>query len=115
MKQFIIIRKDLIDIAPIGKMMSQACHASVGACRLVSTSDLTDWQSTGETKITLSVKNEFQILKIIDKLNEANIPHSKIIDEGRTVFDGPTLTCVGVGPMDHNTLNEITKKLQLLK
>lgn len=114
MKQFIIVRKDLIAIAPIGKMMSQSGHAAVGACDLADPSDILEWKSTGETKITLSVKNEFQLLKIIAKLEEANIPHAKIVDAGRTVFNGPTLTCVGVGPMNSDSLTEITRKLQLL-
>lgn len=115
LKQYIIVRKDILDIAPIGKMMSQAGHAAVGAFELAAADDILDWKEHGETKITLSVKGEIQLLNIIKKLEDANIPFSKIVDAGRTVFDAPTLTCVGVGPIEHDKLYDITRKLQLLK
>lgn len=115
LKQYIIVRKDLVKTAPVGKMMSQAAHAAVGACNISLEEDIKDWELGQSTKITLAVKNEFQLLKVISQLESFDIPFAKIIDAGRTVFDGETLTCVGVGPIHHDDLESITKKLQLLQ
>ena len=115
LKQYIIVRKDLTEIAPVGKMMSQAGHAAYSASKLSSPEEIAEWEEGLETKITLSVKGETQMLNLIAKLEEADIPFAKIVDAGRTVFDGPTLTCLGVGPIKHDKLHDITRKLQLLK
>lgn len=115
MKQYIIFRKDIIaDDMPLGKIMGQACHASVSAFELSDNDSILRWKETGETKIILCVKSEIQLENLYQKILSLNLPVSKIIDEGRTVFKNPTFTCLGIGPIENEDLEKITKKLRLL-
>ena len=79
--QTIVVRKDLSEAAmnwPIGAVMTQACHASVGA--IVKFSDDAGTQQYTSAlnlpsmhKVVLSCKNEAQLLQTFKKLKEKDI------------------------------------------
>lgn len=130
-RQVILMRTDLN--MPIGKMISQGCHASMGALlkqtRRYKTSDNTtkieleygensymyEWLEGIFTKITLAVKSEEKLLNLVKKAEDAGINTCIITDSGKTVFNGvPTITCACLGIASKEELDKITGRLRLL-
>lgn len=119
MKQVIVMRKDL-DM-PIGKAIAQGAHASEKAVTRMLRADSPDlsfdfseWAATGRTKICVAVKSEDALRKIEAEANRLGIINSGIIvDEGRTVFDTPTPTCIAIGPGTNFNIDKVTKRLRL--
>lgn len=120
-KQVIVVRHDLIKgehAVRRGKMMAQACHASVGSLlRLFNRTReetlkggilepgqisyryelnfgpntvLDDWLNGKFTKIVVSVPGEKELLELYKKLQDSNslIPFALITDAGLTEFNG---------------------------
>jgi len=125
-KQIIIIRKDL-DMPP-GKLAVQVAHASMGSfllqCEnhgLSRSLDLAKYRTTKDwlegrfRKIVLYVKSEEALLKKYKELQDAGFIVSLIKDAGFTVFEEPTITCLGVAPEKSSKIDPYTKRLQLLK
>ena len=82
--------------------------------------DSIDWLCGSFTKVICEVKNENGLIKVVNKAIENGLIENKdffkIIDEGRTEFDGiPTWTCIGFRPMPAEKIDIITKRLQLFK
>lgn len=121
MKQVIVIRKDLN--MPIGKACAQAAHASEKACYKGLSDveknhdfdiDYFEWRKTGATKICLAVKSLEELTKVQQKADELGIINSGlIVDEGRTIFEEPTATCLAIGPACNSDIDQITKRLRL--
>lgn len=131
LKQVILVRKDLNMSA--GKAAAQVAHASStvlldmmnSACIKCITGNETDkvkvsrrtaieeWIKTGSTKIILSVGSEEELFKIHAKALTNNLPCHIVLDEGRTEFDKPTFTVVGIGPAEAEAIDTITKRLRL--
>lgn len=64
-------------------------------------------------KISCVVDTDLE-LKKLEKLSE-HVGFTKVIDAGFTVFDTPTLTCVGIGPIkEDNPFYQTLKNLELL-
>lgn len=125
-KMVIVVRNDLKNIkgekVRSGKIVAQACHAALGFIwanvkgRKVSfeMSDAQyDWYMTGQTKIALKAKDEAQLLEVYQNAINAGISAELIIDAGRTEFDGPTKTCVAIGPDYSDKIDKITGHLSL--
>lgn len=138
-KQVIVMRKDLN--MRKGKMISQGCHASLGAllslmeCHtifrnpecdnsknvMVKTLNIEEfgyldhWLNGIFTKITVSVDSLEELETLYLQAKEAGIPTVKITDAGLTEFGGvPTVTCIAVGPHWSDEINLITGHLKLL-
>lgn len=123
-KQVIILRRDLK--MSVGKALSQACHSSVGAflerityktrgsISILINDEIYSWLESGQTKVVLGCEDEKQLLELHAKAKAAFLPHSLIVDEGRTEFNGvATTTALSIGPAYSDVLNEITGKLSL--
>lgn len=108
--------------------MAQGAHASVGAIFSIGQIDesgenlvipLKDpfvkaWVMGRFKKITLSVDNDEDLLKIHEKAIAAGLPCALIRDAGLTEFNGiPTLTAVGIGPGNPELIDAITGDLSL--
>jgi PTH2 family peptidyl-tRNA hydrolase len=126
-QQVIVIRKDL-DMPP-GKLASQVAHASMAALfecgekdkdsfsiSYISQDDpIHHWINYRFKKIVLYVKSLEKLLKIKKIADLNGKPNALINDAGLTVFNGgPTVTCLGIGPMFKEDFKGITDKLQLL-
>lgn len=130
-KQVIVIRTDLN--MRKGKMCAQAAHASMAAVFHDSTmkEDLGSWIKTiripqgtegwfnhVETfkKIVVGCESEEEIRKLHQAALDAGIRNATIIvDKGLTEFGGvPTVTALGIGPWDAETIDKITGHLKLL-
>jgi PTH2 family peptidyl-tRNA hydrolase len=110
-----------------GKMIAQACHASLMVFTDISWINLEDqlvapltyamieWLKTGTAKICVYVDTEEELLEIYNQGKSAGIPTSLVTDSGITVFHGePTNTVVALGPDYDYKIDLITGGLKLL-
>ena len=110
-KQVIVMRK--FKSLRTGKYIAQGAHASLGASHFSSQEDRRLWGDTGCTKIVVYVKTERELIDLQDACKADNIPCYLVIDAGRTEFDVPTITALGIGPCDGERINKVTGKLPL--
>lgn len=129
-KQVIVVRKDLK--MPPGKLAAQVAHASMAvilnamtkvakdaavihyvlACK--SGGAIDSWISGSFTKVVVGVDSEQDLERLYQLGVERQVPCSRIVDEGRTMFNGvPTLTCCAFGPAPSSALESITGGLKL--
>lgn len=133
-KQVIVVRKDLK--MSKGKMAAQVAHASLGALfmamgigkfapkhegetiqiRIPYNSPLHYWLNKSFTKVVLEIEDK-QAMAILQSqlMMQDRVPYSIIVDEGRTEFEGETLTCIGIGPFWSEPIDEFTGHLKLYK
>ena len=78
------------------------------------TPEMKYWKENCFTKICLYVNSEEELLSVVEKAKDANIPVALITDSGKTEFNGvPTNTCCAIGPDLSERINEITGNLPL--
>lgn len=114
LQQVIVIRKDLN--MRKGKIVAQACHASLKAT-IENQIDyrVKQWLSGAFTKICVSVDSKEELLEVYEKAYQTGKICALIEDSGLTEFNGvPTLTCCAIGPATKEELQEITGHLKLL-
>jgi len=99
-----------------GKIAAQCGHAFVGCMEITMKNDVSRWNeyknSNYMAKVVLcgNLKSAKKIMKEL----ENKVPFVLITDAGLTVFDKPTQTVLGVGPIrDEEMINKI-KGLPLL-
>lgn len=116
-KQVIVIRKDLK--MRRGKEITQGSHASSsfmtkqGKTFTFNKTQL-DWLSSGQTKITLVVDSEEELIELFNKARKMGLEAHLITDAGRTEFNGvPTKTAIAIGPNLSSKIDEITGGLKL--
>ena len=111
---------------PKGKLAAQVAHASMGA--LLNDGMLTEhmlslplstyaheWLNGSFTKVCVRCDSEEEMLDIYKRVLDDGYPCAKIIDNGRTVFNGvPTLTTIGIGPLPKEIIDQYTGHLKLL-
>ena len=134
-KQILIWRNDLRNTkgekVRSGKITSQLAHASWATvlnskhCHhdkeaktiTISYGDnpaLEEWFVNRFTKVSLKANNLEDLQKLFDKAQAAGLMCSLITDAGFTEFDGPTVTCIGIGPAYPEELDSITGHLSTL-
>lgn len=134
-KQVIVLRKDLK--MRKGKMVSQGAHASMkvildmmvrreddaivfdryySRCLPIEkNSALEDWINGIFTKVTCGVDSLIELEELYQKALDSRIPCSKIVDAGKTEFNGvPTVTAIAIGPAESEKIDKITGNLKLL-
>lgn len=128
-KQVIVWRSDLKE-ANTGKKMAQAGHAACSAlshlfrdklahghysAQITVTPEMAQWLLGIFKKVVLKVEDEDELLEIFHRAKEAGLTAHLITDSGLTTFDGPTNTCVGIGPNYSEDIDKITGDLKLLR
>ncbi len=97
-----------------GKMMAQACHASLKAYERASETQQNKWSLKGQKKIILSSgDNELQDLLTRAKHNK--LPTYLVKDAGHTELEPGTKTALGIGPAEESKIDKITGELELIK
>lgn len=97
-----------------GKMMAQACHASLKAYEKAEESARKNWKNEGEKKIML--KSGSKTLDQIFKESRRNsLPVSIVKDAGLTELEPGTKTAVGIGPAESGKIDNITGELELIE
>ncbi len=112
MKQVILVRMDLK--LPKGKLGAQTAHASTEAMLKADTDNINEWRSEGAKKVVLKVADEKELLRFFQDAKDAGLKPSLITDAGKTVIAPGTKTCVGIGPHEEKTIDEITGDLKML-
>ena len=112
-KQVIVMRTDLG--MSTGKMVAQGAHASYGAVRVSSKTNLEQWVETwGTVKIVLRVASQAALTDLRNKAVEAKLAHYLVQDAGLTEVEAGTRTCLAIGPAAEEEIDKITGKLELL-
>lgn len=114
-KMIIAVRKD-VDLGK-GKMAAQVAHAAV-SCALKAEKDdkrvFKEWIRTGQKKIVVKIENLETIYKLKDMAERSGIATSLITDAGLTQIAPGTVTCLGLGPAEGDTLDQITGNFKLM-
>ena len=123
-KQVIIVRKDIK--MSTQKFAIQVSHASIESFLQyggwvdddffelkIPPGSVSEWLKGIYTKIILQVDSLEELLELQQKAK--NLPHALITDIGKTEFKEPTITCLGIGPTDIKSINEITSHLKIYK
>ena len=111
-KQAIVFRADL-QMSP-GKACAQAAHASLESYKKAARAAAKGWESEGCRKIVLQVPSLDDLLSLKKKASGLKLPNALITDAGLTEFDGPTTTCLGIGPAPSPSIDKVTGSLRLL-
>ncbi|MEK6828536.1 MAG: aminoacyl-tRNA hydrolase [Nanoarchaeota archaeon] len=125
-KMVIVIRGDLKNTKKekvrTGKIIAQACHSVLGFVwnnmkgRKISF-ELTDeqfkWVQEGQTKIALKANSEKEMMEIFQNAKSQGLAAELITDAGHTEFDGPTKTCIAIGPDYSSKIDNVTGHLSL--
>ncbi len=117
-RQYIVMRKDLLEVMGPGKAMAQAAHAShlaLNEARFCAEPWVEEWEAGDYGKIVVYVKSEAKLQALHEQAMQLPIPQALITDRGLTVFKGvATITCLGLGPDDPEKLAPLVRRLQLL-
>jgi PTH2 family peptidyl-tRNA hydrolase len=114
-KQVIVVRKDLH--MGVGKLIGQACHASVGAAEESRKRCMKIWRSWingGGKKIIVKVDSLQELHELRVKAHRFRIPTFLVVDRGLTQLPPETATTLGIGPAKDENVDRITKDLKLL-
>lgn len=113
MKQVIIIRKDLK--MSCGKMIAQACHASLRAVDMTNYGVYKTWvEDFIEMKVVLKVYSEEELNGIAQKCRENDLVVAGVQDAGRTQIPEGSFTALAIGPDEDEKIDKIVGGLKLL-
>jgi peptidyl-tRNA hydrolase len=105
----VVFRADL-DM-PCGKAEVQFGHAVARLIAALPSGD--DYLSGSELKLSMECNGVDDLEDIALKAAKRGVPFAIIVDAGRTVFDGPTTTCIGLGPMNKTDCNALTRNARM--
>lgn len=109
-KQAIVLRED-IEMST-GKMIAQACHASLKSYKKTDNDILEAWGSGGSKKIALQ-SDDLESLRRDAKTK--NISSAIVKDAGMTEVEPGTVTAIGIGPAEESKIDTVTGALELIK
>ena len=112
-KQVIIIREDLP--MSLGKFGVQTAHAAVMGMQQAGGIDRKSWIKDGKVTILLGCKDLSELTQLYYKASGADLPTFLVVDFGYTEFDGPTTTCLAIGPALKDEVDRISKNQKLYK
>lgn len=110
-KQAIVLRTDLG--MSTGKLISQACHASLKAYKKSSSDKQEEWESGGQKKVVLDIGDE-DLRERFERAKRNDVPAAMVKDAGLTEIEPGTTTALGVGPAKESKIDTITGDLKLL-
>ncbi len=100
-----------------GKLSAQTGHAYLhswwNAAEHFPEQAIAYKNSNHARKITLIVDTEEELLPLLDKYSKI-CGTTKVVDAGFTVFTEPTFTCIGIGPISEDLIEDDIKKLKVL-
>lgn len=109
-KQVIILRGDLE--MSNGKIISQACHSSLGSYRESKQKVREKWLSEGGKKVVLKVDSKKNLMDIYKRVEKKQFPCYLVKDAGLTELEKGEITSLGVGPVEEDKINPITGSLE---
>ncbi len=112
MKQVIAVRTD-VGMSD-GKLVAQACHASVGAYRNAESSVRNRWEADGAKKVAVTIGGEEAAMELFRDAQAHGLAGYVVKDAGETELEPGTVTAVGVGPGEDGDVDAVTGRLDLL-
>jgi PTH2 family peptidyl-tRNA hydrolase len=112
LKQVIVLRSDLG--MSKGKMIAQACHASLKSYKKASGEAVSNWESKGAKKVAVE-NDEDSLEEKLEKAKSLQVPAALVTDAGHTELDPGTKTALGIGPAESSKIDRITGGLKLIK
>tara|TARA_Y100000310_G_scaffold318114_1_gene371786 strand:+ start:761 stop:1090 length:330 start_codon:yes stop_codon:yes gene_type:complete len=109
MKQAIIVNKGVK--MSLGKTAAQVAHASLGAFLRADKGDSQEWRRSGQKKVVVLGEGLEELQKDADRLG---IPNFLVSDAGLTELEPGTVTALGLGPLDEETIDKVSGELSLL-
>ncbi len=97
-----------------GKIAAQCGHAVQDLIMDCPKDVLYDYRRNNSPKICLKVPDLEQLTKIADQCKEQKIPHTLIIDAGKTQIPADTTTVLGIGPVRKYLVFPLVQNLSLL-
>jgi PTH2 family peptidyl-tRNA hydrolase len=67
-----------------GKLVAQACHASVEAAYSAPTAAIERWRDEGQRKIVLRVNSVSELTELKNRCEASSLVHALVADAGRT-------------------------------
>ncbi|MFB6241375.1 MAG: peptidyl-tRNA hydrolase Pth2 [Candidatus Nanosalina sp.] len=112
LKQALVLREELE--MTTGKMISQACHASLNAYKKASGSRQKNWESEGAKKVVLAAGDNL-LEELFEQAKSRGLPAYLVQDAGLTEVEPGTKTALGIGPADETEIDNITGELELIR
>ncbi|MCQ2972488.1 MAG: aminoacyl-tRNA hydrolase [archaeon] len=112
MKQVMIVRTDLK--MGKGKIAAQCCHASIGAYKKADHNKIRKWENEAYAKVVLKIGSLEELMKLKNEAIKRGVNHYLVTDAGRTQIPSSTITVLGLGPDEDETIDEFTGDLKLL-
>jgi PTH2 family peptidyl-tRNA hydrolase len=113
LKQVLVLRGDL-DLST-GKLVAQACHASLQAFTAAGTETRSTWRQQGAKKVTLTAQDANHITQLAEHAEQNKLPYAVIRDAGKTELKQGTVTALGIGPGPEQDVDQVTGGLPLLQ
>lgn len=110
-KQALVLREDLE--MSRGKMIAQACHASLNAYKSSEPEKRSEWESSGGKKVVLSITGD-EIRERLEQAERNDVPAYLVEDAGLTELEPGTVTALGVGPAEEKLVDRITGDLEAM-
>lgn len=117
LKMWLAVRTDLRAMGK-GKLAAQSGHAFMLLGMLAGRQDpegMERYLANSMPKITVEASGQAALERVIEEAKAAGIPVVGITDEGRTCFDGPTMTVAAFGPCLRSALPKYLSRLQVMK
>lgn len=113
-KQVIVLRSDL-DMS-VGKLISQACHASLEASEIAKRLKPQIWQrwrEEGGKKVIVKVDSVEALRRLASRARALKLPSALIVDKGLTQLPPGTTSALGIGPASTSAVDRVTANLKL--
>lgn len=108
-KQALVLREDLE--MSRGKMVAQACHASLNAYKNAGSEERHAWEQEGSKKVVLAIKGD-EIKERLQQAKDNGIAAYMVEDAGLTELEPGTVTALGLGPAEESKIDRITGDLE---
>lgn len=107
----VVFRADL-DM-PRGKAEVQFGHAVAILMHQQFPYGAVGYMNGSQLKLSMEVDGMSGIEAIAKMAERRGVPYAVVTDAGRTVFGEPTVTCIGLGPMNKTDCNALTRKARM--
>lgn len=97
-----------------GKTIAQALHAALGAIKLADKKIIKKWEEGGAKKVVLKARSLKELKDIESKIKREKISYFLVKNAGLTQLKAGTITALGIGPVEEERIDKITRKLKLL-
>ena len=115
LRVIVVFRADLPMMTP-PKAEVQFGHAVASVLRLAAESDpeaVEQYFADNQPKLSMEVPGLTDLEKIAEKAAARGVPHFLVTDAAHTVFDAPTVTCIGLGPLNKTNGNALTRNASM--